>query len=60
MLWRAAGTRGNAVALYNLGLLFQRGTGVPVDLDAARHWYGLSAQLGDEQARRALDQLGTP
>ncbi len=60
MLWRAAGTRGNAVALYNLGLLFQRGTGVPVDLDAARHWYRLSAQLGDEQAQRALDQLGTP
>jgi hypothetical protein len=42
--FRAAADKGNARAQYDLGVLYERGRGVPVDFAAAAEWYRKAAQ----------------
>ena len=43
--------------MYNLGLLYERGQGLPQDYDGAREWYEKAAAKGDESAKKALERL---
>ena len=43
---RAAAERGFAPAEFSLGLLHERGHGVPRDLERARHWFARAAEHG--------------
>ena len=51
---RAAAKRGFDLAEYSLGLLYQRGHGLPRDLDSARHWLARAAAHGHPLADPAL------
>lgn len=52
---RAAAERGFALAEFSLGLLHERGHGVPRDLERARHWFARAAEHGHPlAAERAL------
>ena len=51
---RAAAERGFDLAEYSLGLLYQRGHGLPRDLDSARHWLARAAVHGHPLADPAL------
>ena len=51
----AAAERGFALAEFSLGLLYERGHGVPRDLERARHWFARAAEHGHPlAAERAL------
>lgn len=43
---RTAAERGFALAEFSLGLLYERGHGVPRDLERARHWFVRAAEHG--------------
>ena len=45
--------------MFNLGYLYETGTGVPIDIATAYRWYATAATLGDEEAVRAANDLGT-
>ena len=45
-----AGQFGHANALYNLGIMTERGLGLKADEKAAYRWYSLAAKLGDKGA----------
>ena len=53
-----AATNGVVESQYNLGLLYQSGSGLPKDLVRARAWFERAAGSGDEQARKALADMG--
>ena len=42
---------GNAGAQYNLGLYYERGTGVAIDMPKAIKWYTLAADAGLVEAQ---------
>ena len=44
-------------ALFDLGLFYSTGTGVPVDLVAAHKWFNLAALKGNREARQARTEL---
>lgn len=44
--------RGQAIALYNLGLAYSTGQGVGVDYVAAHKWFNLAAMRGVDDAKR--------
>ena len=46
-----------AVAQTRMGDFYVKGEVVPVDLDAARHWYERAVENGDESARDKLANL---
>ena len=46
--------KGDAEAQFNLGLLYDRGQGVPKDKSEALRWYRLAAMQGDAFAQNAL------
>jgi TPR repeat protein len=46
-------------AQYELGMRFLNGEGVAKDTQAARKWLSRSAEGGNAQARRKLDELST-
>ncbi len=48
-LWEKLAAAGDAYAMNNLGILYDRGQGVAVDLGRALHWFGLSAKAGNPQ-----------
>jgi localization factor PodJL len=50
----AAAEKGQAVAQYRLGTLYERGQGVTVDPVKASHWYELSANQGNRKAMHNL------
>lgn len=52
--------RDDSVAQYVLGHLYETGTAVPKDLDAAAAWYRRAAKLGNPDARQRLIDLGLP
>lgn len=54
--WRPLAEQGNALAQYNLGLLYRKGRGVPQDDVQARKWYEKAA--AQEQAKAQFN-LGT-
>jgi TPR repeat protein len=56
-LWRQLAEQGNAKAQYNLGIMYDKGNGVPRDYAAAYMWYTLAIARGDEQAQKARDSL---
>ena len=51
---RAAAERGFDLAEYSLGMLYERGHGLPHDLDSARHWLARAAAHGHPLAHLAL------
>ena len=58
LLWLSAAARGEPVAMFDLGTMYERGIGVATDPNAAKRWYGLAAAKGHAQARDALRRLG--
>ncbi|XHS77009.1 SUMF1/EgtB/PvdO family nonheme iron enzyme [Burkholderiaceae bacterium UC74_6] len=56
-LWLGrAALAGDTRAMLNLGGNYERGLGVEKDLDLALAWYNKAAALGDELARKFLEQ----
>jgi TPR repeat protein len=49
--------QGNATAQYNLGLLYQNGSGVPRDLRKASHWFRKAAEKGEPGAEAQLQEV---
>ncbi|MCG3774582.1 MAG: Secretory immunoglobulin A-binding protein EsiB [Nitrospira sp.] len=63
--WRPLAEQGNALAQYNLGVLYRKGRGVPQDDVLARQWYAKAAAQGLAKAQFSLGTLyfngeGTP
>ena len=52
--WTPLAEQGNAVAQYNLGVMYENGRGVPQDDKTAVKWYRLSAEQGDAGAQSNL------
>jgi len=52
-----AAESGTSGALYNLGLIFSVGKGVPPDLVTAHKWFNLAAMRGSEEAKAQRKQL---
>jgi uncharacterized protein len=40
-----------------LGFMYEKGNGVPQNLQEARKWYRKSADQGHEPARKALERM---
>jgi hypothetical protein len=57
-LWRPLAVAGNPQAQNNVGVLYEKGQGVPIDLDAARQWYQRAARQGHVGAQKNLADLG--
>ena len=55
--WRPLAERGEALAQYNLGLLYRKGRGVPQDDVQARQWYEKAAAQGQAKAQYNLGTL---
>ncbi len=53
-LWRPLAEQGDALAQYNLGLMYDTGQGVPQDDAEAVKWYRLAAEQGDALAQYNL------
>ena len=51
--------QGDAVAQYNLGMLYDAGQGVPQDYEQARDWFLKAAAQGDAVAQKQLGILDT-
>ena len=49
-----AAEKGQAVAQYRLGTLYERGQGVAADAAKAAHWYELAANQGNRKAMHNL------
>lgn len=63
--WRPLAEQGDALAQYNLGMLYRKGRGVPQDDVQARQWYAKAAAQGLAKAQFSLGTLyfngeGTP
>ena len=52
--YRLAAEQGDAVAQYNLGVMYDNGQGVPQDYAEAVKWYRLAAEQGYAHAQRNL------
>ncbi len=50
-------SNGNARAQYKLGSMYESGTGVDLDIEKAKHWYGLSSTAGVKSANDRLTYL---
>lgn len=53
-LWRSAAERGDPSAQYSLGVMYDKGQGVPQDRNEALIWYRKSAAQGHQAAQHAL------
>ena len=53
-LWRPLAEEGDALAQYNLGLMYGKGEGVPQDDAEAVKWYRLAAEQGFAKAQLNL------
>lgn len=53
-MWTPLAEQGDASAQYNLGVLYERGQGVPQDHKAAVKWYRLAAEQGVHDAQYNL------
>ena len=47
--WRPLAEQGNAIAQFNLGLLYKNGNGVDIDEELAAKWHCKAAEQGDEK-----------
>lgn len=52
-----AANQGFAISQYYVGHCFETGNGVEKDLDEAKKWYQLAADLGHEKATERLVKL---
>ncbi len=52
--WRRLAEQGHAKTQYNLGVLYQKGQGVPQDDAEALQWYRKAAEQGNARAQRRL------
>jgi hypothetical protein len=52
-----AADAGDAVAMNNLGLLYEKGLGVAQDYAQAREWFQKAANAGNAEAKQALSRL---
>jgi hypothetical protein len=59
VLWHLAAAHGEPVAMYNLGVLYERGIGVAANPAQARSWYDRAAAHNHRGAREALKRLGS-
>ena len=57
-LWLSAAARGEPVAMFDLGTMYENGVGVTADVTTAKKWYASAAAKGHPQARDALKHLG--
>jgi len=55
--WKPLAEQGNANAQYNLGLMYQKGDGVPQDDKTALKWYRLAAEQGNASAQYNLGAM---
>jgi TPR repeat protein len=55
--WRPLAEQGDALAQYNLGVLYRKGRGVPQDDVQARQWYDKAAVQGQAKAQFNLGTL---
>lgn len=55
--WQPLAEQGDALAQYNLGLLYRKGRGVPQDDVQARKWYAKAAAQGLAKAQFSLGTL---
>jgi TPR repeat protein len=46
--WRKAADQGNVLAQVNLGLLYERGRGIPQDYERAHMWFNLAASRAED------------
>ena len=58
-LWRPLAEEGDALAQYNLGLMYGKGEGVPQDDAEAVKWYRLAAEQGLANAQNSLGVMYT-
>ncbi len=63
--WRLLAEQGHAEAQYNLGIMYNKGRGVPQDYAAAVGWWRKAAEQGDAAAQHNLGLMyhngeGTP
>jgi hypothetical protein len=54
---KKAADKGDSQAMYNLGMLFENGTGVAQDYTTAREWYQKAVDKGDAGGMRAIGFL---
>ena len=52
--WTPLAEQGDAVAQFNLGVMYQQGQGVSQDYQTALKWYALAAEQGDAKAQLVL------
>ncbi len=52
--WRPLAEQGNAAAQYNLGVMYNKGQGVPQDYGEAMKWYRKAAEQGIADAQHSL------
>ena len=57
--WTLAAEQGDAITQLRLGESYEAGRGATRDLDAARDWYARAAAAGNQDARAALERLGS-
>ena len=55
--YRMAAEQGDDVGQYNLGIMYDYGTGVEEDENTAIYWYRKAARQGNEDAQERLDEL---
>ena len=55
--YRLAAEQGIASAQFNLGVMYANGEGVPQDYVSAHMWLNLAAATGDEDARKARENV---
>jgi len=53
-IWRRLAEDGSAIAACNIGIVYQRGEGVPVDPAEAMRWYRVAAERDDAEAQYRL------
>ena len=49
--------QGEALAQFNLGLMYDNGTGVPKDLVQAHMWWNIAGAKGNEGAKKNLAEV---
>jgi len=52
--WKPLAEQGDAVAQFNLGVMYKKGLGVPQDYKTAVKWYRLAAEQGNARAQTNL------
>ncbi|CAK0781996.1 conserved hypothetical protein [Gammaproteobacteria bacterium] len=56
-VWSPLADQGNAIAQYNLGVMYYEGQGVPRDYGSAVKWFLRAANQGNSDAQRSLGVL---